>query len=1173
MESSTTGSSSYDEADNAPILSPLYNQKRNVLPQVGSNTMTMDTPISVVDEFQVLYQLERSIIDRKKSEKEAKEVRLRSLMASVTESEAAVAIIRNDVAKSLEPRKKVSFSQQEEVFLEQKKQASTPTENLRKFLVEDDDAISEITDNHTVGSNRSHYPRSKADIPRTPASVSNVVIAAEEEWVPQDQPMFQIKRSPANEQSKRMPLSKDELERQSEERQSGDITPCDDSTVTNDLESQQVEYTERLHSGYSLSSSSNSSHLRGLSSLSTEGTSSHQVGYTQISTSDTSSLWKDSTSSSLGALATHAEEESEDALGTSLQLGYSLEKSFVEDGNQPGFYRKPAAEVDPWSGISGDVSDSAQSFMHSDAASTFVNSDDAVVNSLPSTDTIGTLDSAYQASVEQQANRQANLDTLELGTDTASATFPSDASPEETAQGVEPSSQQASKSKKKKKKSQKKRYSQKEQAGSVLEDNDVSLHTSRSTETDQNASLMAQSDVNEFLLQKEGQRERFRSDKCASDTFLMSREHQIATGRIGPVDPRQSKSDPTFDYHASTNFNFHASTNVVAEGIPVVDEESPSRFPPIEGNSLPPFHGVTADFSTDGVSALTGDHSQSLGDSHVRNQGLRGSLPRDGFIGSFLQWVMFMYHGKASSRNGDNGLDATRYDLQQRARGVTPRSDDSIADDEEYRQWSADTSPGYSPSLKSRKVFWCMVCLLLFLAFIIPISIFSSRQNDVASTLAPSVAPITPMTREEMIAYLSSVSNDNGAALQYDGTPQFRAGSWLFDNNNDPSIVSTESQLVQRYALATIFFSLGGEEWERQDKWMTTDHERSWFSDGESVFQGERLVNLNLSFNGLKGEIPGEIGLLSELTSINLSGNMISGFPESLSMLRNSLKLLKLNDNQLSGSLPSDVGSLPYLEVLDLSVNQLTGTIPTEIGRNTNMKEISLLLNDLFGPIPSEIGKLSLLRELDIRGNTISGFLPVELFTLRNLEHLSVADNRMIVRELSTEIGMLTQLTTLSMKGCGVSGAIPSQIGELRNVKSMWLQDNSLTGSIPATIARASSLVSLDLSVNGLTGVIPSEIGLLKNLETLFLQRNSLNGTIPVELSNVKSFKTHFNFQENNFTGSVPLELCQQSCCAHGEILVDIFAVSPCETNLKCLTCAGEAESVSMESVPEDLIP
>jgi hypothetical protein len=77
-----------------------------------------------------------------------------------------------------------------------------------------------------------------------------------------------------------------------------------------------------------------------------------------------------------------------------------------------------------------------------------------------------------------------------------------------------------------------------------------------------------------------------------------------------------------------------------------------------------------------------------------------------------------------------------------------------------------------------------------------------------------------------------------------------------------------------------------------------------------------------------------------------------------------------------------------------------------------------------------------------------------------------------------------------------------------------------------------------------------------------------LNGTIPAELSYVKSFDAQFNFRENKLTGSVPLEFCQQSCCAKGEILVDVSAVVPCETDSACLNCPGYSESVELDAVP-----
>ena len=54
----------------------------------------------------------------------------------------------------------------------------------------------------------------------------------------------------------------------------------------------------------------------------------------------------------------------------------------------------------------------------------------------------------------------------------------------------------------------------------------------------------------------------------------------------------------------------------------------------------------------------------------------------------------------------------------------------------------------------------------------------------------------------------------------------------------------------------------------------------------------------------MTGEIPSELGSLSNLKRLELSGN------------------------DLSGEIPSELGSLSNLEVLGLDFNQLTGCIP-----------------------------------------------------------------------------------------------------------------------------------------------------------------------------------------------------------------------------------------------------
>jgi len=100
------------------------------------------------------------------------------------------------------------------------------------------------------------------------------------------------------------------------------------------------------------------------------------------------------------------------------------------------------------------------------------------------------------------------------------------------------------------------------------------------------------------------------------------------------------------------------------------------------------------------------------------------------------------------------------------------------------------------------------------------------------------------------------------------------------------------------------------------------------------------------------------------------------------------------SNNQITGEIPSEIGNLTNLETLNLSNTQITGEIPSEIGNLTNLTWLRLSSNNqLTGKIPSSIGNLTNLAQLHITTNQLSGEIPVEILNL-NLTNLALFNNQ-----------------------------------------------------------------------------------------------------------------------------------------------------------------------------------
>ena len=144
-----------------------------------------------------------------------------------------------------------------------------------------------------------------------------------------------------------------------------------------------------------------------------------------------------------------------------------------------------------------------------------------------------------------------------------------------------------------------------------------------------------------------------------------------------------------------------------------------------------------------------------------------------------------------------------------------------------------------------------------------------------------------------------------------------------------PTIGPTSAK-TDRDALVALYNATNGEDWIFSYNWLSDAPLGQW----SSVITNDdgRVTGLELWDNDLSGELPAELGSLSNLTDLNLSRNDLSGeLPAELGSL-SSLTELRLFDNDLSGELPAELGSLSNLTHLYLWGNDLSGVLPARVG-------------------------------------------------------------------------------------------------------------------------------------------------------------------------------------------------------------------------------------------------
>jgi hypothetical protein len=258
----------------------------------------------------------------------------------------------------------------------------------------------------------------------------------------------------------------------------------------------------------------------------------------------------------------------------------------------------------------------------------------------------------------------------------------------------------------------------------------------------------------------------------------------------------------------------------------------------------------------------------------------------------------------------------------------------------------------------------CVAMLVIIVAVVVPTVLLVGGDDEFAPTAMPSSAPsampsLAP-TSQKFDQYLDYLVPISGADVFINrNSPQYRAASWAAEDDPiTPELLIGSEQLDQRYALATFYYALNGDDWTFNDDWLSGIQECDWFGircdDSGKVNQ---LFFESRLGNNMRGELPPEITLMQEIHTIFIQ------------------------ENFLRGTLPVFLNQFTNLDSLLIPGNEFTGTIAPETFSRTTMLTTLLVGKNpmLGGPIPETLAALPILSDIRMEDSNFTGTIPTVL--------------------------------------------------------------------------------------------------------------------------------------------------------------------------------------------------
>ncbi|XP_048490521.1 probable LRR receptor-like serine/threonine-protein kinase RFK1 isoform X3 [Beta vulgaris subsp. vulgaris] len=338
---------------------------------------------------------------------------------------------------------------------------------------------------------------------------------------------------------------------------------------------------------------------------------------------------------------------------------------------------------------------------------------------------------------------------------------------------------------------------------------------------------------------------------------------------------------------------------------------------------------------------------------------------------------------------------------------------------------------------------------------------------------------------------------------------------------------SIQSKLVENeeVALREIIQTMGATQWKFDDvscqvemvgvtPHLAFNSESDITCDCQHENNTCHVVKIVLKGLSLPGVLPRELVKLPYLREIDFAYNYLSGgIPvEWTSMHLNSISLLV---NRLSGEIPKELGNISNLTALNLGDNQFTGKVPDELGNLMNLKMLVLSSNHLSGTLPQTLARLKNLTDLEMHASGLQGPIPSAISSLNGLTELRISDIYGSTQEFP-DLRNMPGLVRLVLRNCNIAGEFPPYLWKMKYIKMLDVSFNNLVGEIPDD-GSSNDLKFIFLTGNMLSGSIPSS--LLQDGRHIDLSYNNFTWQDPEQPTCRQNTNFNINLYRSSSTG------------------------------------------------------